>query len=81
MRRMKYIIFEERYTDVCVVFSECIEHRDFAAIFPPTFKPKSAGFVVIHNGEICCFGKSIGLDLESNPVHDTAILRKQLGMI
>ena len=60
-----------------IVFPEFINHDTFRHL-----KPKSAGFIAIgSNGKnepiIECYGKSISLDMESDP-RDTDLARSQI---
>ena len=73
--RVKYIKTKD---NVLIVFSDLLEHAKFKH-----FDPISAGFISIgarDRGEptIGCFGKSISLDLKSDPDVDTALAEKQI---
>ena len=74
MSKMKYINFEK---SGIIIFASHIPHVVIAQKFLNE-KPISAGFFrVSDNGDIVCYGESIGLNLESDP-DDTEIIKGYL---
>jgi hypothetical protein len=76
--KQKYIITSSKKI---IVFSELLNHSDFK-----DFNPIRAGFISFGvnkegNPSCSCYGKSISLDLESNPEEDTKIAKQQLDML
>ena len=75
MKRLKYVIINETFP---ILFGECHKHQDFVANRLGT--PTSAGFCTIsqvgdHGMSVSCFGKSVGLNLESKPDDERLIER------
>ena len=67
---MKYIIIDQGYAEVAVLFDVSINHSDMhvdAAIV-------SAGFVDIVDGKAHCFGMSESLDMDSRPELDSKLV-------
>ena len=66
-----------------IVFSELMEHKDFA-----DWEPVSAGFINIntihhsegnyHGTDCICYGESVSLHLKSDPEKDTKLAKKQI---
>lgn len=68
-----------------IVFSELLNHSDFKS-----FEPVSAGFIFIsseketttsgtYSKTKCnCYGRSVSLNLDSNPVEDTMLANLQI---
>ena len=73
--RVKYVKTKD---NEIIVFSELLQHSEFRG-----FEPVSAGFISIgatgkHEPTISCYGKSISLDLPSDPEVDSELARKQI---
>lgn len=72
----KYIITEN---GSAILFSEAQSHCDFRE-----FKPVSAGFVQIYTPKgldeivVGCYGRSLSLDLPSNPEVDAKLIKRQI---
>lgn len=74
MKTLKYVIHDDC---IPVVFTQCNKHEDFGK----RSKVTSAGFCQISVGktgkiEVYCYGKSISLNVESDPESDSFILEK-----
>lgn len=61
MVQLKYVRLRER--DTIVIFPPTLQHSQFQY-----FDPVSAGFCYIHNGLVECFGTSVSLNLEADPL-------------
>jgi hypothetical protein len=77
---MKYIMAKTTHlsTPVPIIFPDHIKHTEmFQMISGMVVELISAGFVSITPDEkIQCWGKSIGLRIDSRPVEDSAIVQK-----
>lgn len=74
MKEMKYIKTEDHGM---VIFENSIQHRYMARWLGS--KVISAGFVSKdQNGELCCYGKSTSLGIDSDPETDTKRLSRLL---
>ena len=76
--KVKYIITKD---NEIVVFGELMQHSDFRHLDPiragfMTFGVSSQG-----NPSCSCYGRSVSLQMDSDPEKDTAIARRQLNMI
>ena len=74
--KTKYVVLKE-YNKM-IVFSELIEHKQFAGL-----NPISAGFISFRANELGdveahCYGKSISLGISSRPDEDSEIANKQI---
>lgn len=56
-----------------IIFPEIINHSDFK-----NFEPISAGFCNVRENSIACFGRSITLNLPSEPIEDSLIATRQV---
>lgn len=77
MQKLKYVIIDDCFP---IIFGEAHKHSDFSR--NRLGKPTSAGFCHIHQaGEegmtVSCFGKSVSLEIESQP-GDAQIIEKLL---
>lgn len=71
----KYVIVNNGFVDVIVVFPEVLKHSDFTESFSNIV---SAGYIKLtDNGMFECYGKSTSLGIESRPF-DTDIANRQL---
>ena len=76
--KQKYVITKNKEI---IVFPELLQHSEFSK-----WKPISAGFISFGvneegNPTCSCYGRSISLWLDSDPERDTAIAKRQLGMM
>jgi hypothetical protein len=74
---IKYIITKEKNI---IVFGEAIKHSEFKHL-----EPIRAGFIYFkkeNNGDVTCscYGRSVSLDLDSDPSTDADIARLQLNL-
>lgn len=67
---MKYI---RTKSNEIIIFSDGLDHNCFADV-----NPKSAGFIVIENNHLMCFGENESLKLKSAAIEDTLLARKQI---
>ena len=74
MDHAKYIIIKGGGLELPVVFSPLLKHSDVAK----GFVIAAAGFCDISNNEVACWGKSVSLDIESRPVEDAYLIRRQI---
>ena len=80
MRKMKYIVFENRDGDESLyLFPESKTHDEFSKVFA-YLKPVRAGFVSMGDDDkLYCNGESISLKLRSDSFKDNMLLYRQLG--
>jgi len=76
--KVKYIITKD---NEIVVFGELMQHIDFRHLGPiragfMTFGVNSQG-----NPTCSCYGRSVSLQMDSDPEKDTAIAKRQLNML
>ena len=76
MKQMKYIIVDDGMSDVPYIFPEHIEHTLMAGLVHGT--AISAGFISFSIDSLVCYGKSISLDIESQP-EDSDLINKLIG--
>ncbi len=80
MRPWKYIVFDIPVGPTIVIFPPTIEHLAMShALKGPIL---GAGFVDFYNEpnrELACYGKSVGLGIESRGKADTKLATKLLG--
>lgn len=69
--KQKYIIIDDGFNDVIVVFPDIIQHSVIAG----DHKVVGAGFIDMSNGK--CYGNSYSLGVSSRP-EDTKIALRQL---
>jgi len=71
---MKYIAGEIEGLNTLIIFPNYHDHREMSQIL--RMKATSAGFVSgLGSGDICCYGRSVSLELESRP-EDTEKLQR-----
>jgi len=78
----KYVTYAGKYNiDMCHIFNVAEEHSDILKLIPES-KILGAGFVSIksNNGKIkiCCYGKSMSLNVVSRGEHDEIIVAQTL---
>jgi hypothetical protein len=79
--KKKYIVIDDGLGEKIIVFPDCIAHQNVALAF---HKVVSAGFIMFQSQpdvpeiEFKCYGKSVGLGLESRLDIDSAIASRQL---
>ena len=78
LAKVKYIITKD---NGIVVFGELMQHSDFGHL-----EPVRAGFISFgvnqHGNPTCsCYGRSVSLQMDSDPEKDTAIAKRQLNML
>lgn len=76
--KVKYVVTKNKEI---IIFSELLNHSDFKH-----FSPISAGFISFGvnkqgNPTCSCNGRSVSLDLDSNPEVDTLLAKRQLNML
>lgn len=72
---MKYLVFERNSLEIPVIFPDWIEHRE---VLIDDFNIISAGHCVFREpNSVVCFGKSIGLNVESRQ-EDSELLSRLL---
>ena len=76
--KVKYIITKD---NEIVVFGELMQHSDFRHL-----DPIRAGFISFGvngqgNPSCSCYGRSVSLQMDSDPEKDTAIAKRQLNML
>jgi hypothetical protein len=76
--KVKYIITKD---NGIVVFGELMQHSDFRHL-----DPVRAGFISFSgnkhgNPTLSCYGRSVSLQMDSDPEKDTAIAKRQLNML
>ena len=64
---MKYIILETDECDHGIAFTETLQHKAVASALAHIGTPRSAGFIVVKNGDVLCHGESDSLRLKSRP--------------
>lgn len=80
---MKYIIVEtEDVENSVIMFDDFIAHDEMAAGVPHLTKVKSAGFIEVLKKDnivdIRCYGRSVSLNIDSNPELDTHLVKSCL---
>jgi len=71
---MKYIAGEIAGLSTLIMFPNYHDHREMSQIL--RMKVMSAGFVSgLGSGDVCCYGRSVSLELESKP-EDTEKLQR-----
>ena len=71
---MKYIAGRIESLDTLIMFPNYHDHREMSQTL--RMKATSAGFVSgLGSGDICCYGRSVSLELESRP-EDTEKLQR-----
>jgi hypothetical protein len=72
----KYIVFDNGLNYVPIVFPNYVTHNSIAMMFG-SWTAEGAGFVrVDSDGTVEAYGRSVGLNLDSNPDIDTKLLTK-----
>lgn len=76
----KYVVIRhpEPIGETLYIFPETITHASFARQKAPERCIISAGFVGLRDDEICCYGNSESLGLESRP-EDTDLIKIMFG--
>lgn len=87
--RTKFIKFEDHLDrkDKIFVFPGYVEHKEINRLISlfdklgiqDRFVPCTAGFISVKN-DIKCFGRSIGLNIDSEPKGDSALLSEELAL-
>lgn len=75
-REMKYIVFDTSLYETVIIFDEAMTHDEMAGRF--NWKVISAGFIKWNMTGMCCYGKSIGLDVKSRP-EDAELVNRLIG--
>lgn len=73
---LKYIIVDDGLNEKPIIFSNLDQHNDIA--YRLSWKPVSAGFVTMVNGQAECYGESISLNIKSRPEEDSKIINRFL---
>jgi len=76
--KVKYIITKD---NEIVVFGELMQHSDFRHLDPIRAGFISFGVNSQDNPSCSCYGRSVSLQMDSDPEKDTAIARRQLNML
>jgi hypothetical protein len=76
---MKYVIISESGLELPIILTECQSHKD---VVKEHTKVISAGFCKFYIGDndvlcVCCWGKSVGLNVASRLAVDEEIILKQ----
>jgi hypothetical protein len=77
----KYIVFRLNYKleESIFIFPPTLQHKD---VFNAHFRDHgvvSAGFVVIRNNELFCFGESLSLEVKARPEEDGLLANQAFG--
>ena len=81
MAHCKYIMFDNGYIRIPIIFPDCIKHSDMAAMLDSKLgKPITAGFVTLSDGKIATYGNSISLGLSSDKQEDTILIDRELNI-
>jgi hypothetical protein len=76
--KVKYIITKD---NGIVVFGELMQHSDFRHLDPVRADFISFGVNKHGNPTLSCYGRSVSLQMDSDPEKDTAIAKRQLNML
>ena len=78
-REMKYIVYDNGWSDIPIIFPVVISHDQMAFNLPGASRDNiiAAGFCQIIDGEICCYGESTTLKKQSRP-EDSQIINQML---
>lgn len=69
--RLKYVIFDNLSF---LLAPETVTHREMSLIYQDC-EVKSAGFIDIETNNICCYGRSESLGIDSDPENDADHIR------
>jgi hypothetical protein len=76
--KVKYIITKD---NEIVVFGELMQHSDFRHLDPIRAGFISFGVNSQGNPTCSCYGRSVSLQMDSDPEKDTLIAKRQLNML
>lgn len=77
-REMKYLIVDVDGLEHVFIFSQYIEHREFAARME--INPIRGGFVYLCDGKLHCKGGAVSLNIQSNEQRDTRLINRNINM-
>lgn len=69
--KAKYIVFDyPMHGETMFIFPDSVPHKDIARDMGQQHTCISAGFVMLRDGAMICFGESTGLGVQARPAED-----------